>query len=293
MKAVFDRIPLSAIAGVAVGLFVTAMVLIAADARGEEFEGRVGLLAQPMPATDAAAAPYGEVVSLGLPALVELARSPSVLHAAAEGLGTSPEQLAKGVSVELVPASAFVRLAVRAPTEAQAQTAVSAIAKAMVTADLLAPAGKLRLVDERAELTRVAPDRPLAFGLALAAGAVAGLGTGTVITLRRARSGAIEAALDAAGVRHPVTVVREDDEALEDRLAVLCAAAARPARVVAVAPDLADRADELAQRLPDKTGEPTEGSAVIAVIHENSPDEVATVVGLLPRSSVLVAVVLA
>lgn len=293
MKAVFDRIPLSAMAGLAVGLFVTVVVLIAADARGEEFEGRVGLLAQPMPAADAGAAPYGEVVSLGLPALVELARSPSVLQATAEGLGTSPEQLAKGVSVELIPASAFVRLAVRAPTEAQAQTAVSAIAKAMVTADLLAPAGKLRLVDERAELTRVAPDRPLAFGLALAAGAVAGLGTGTVITLRRNRSGAIEAALDAAGVRHPVTVVREDDEALEDRLAVLCSAAARPARVVAVAPDLADRADVLAQRLPDKTGEPSDGSAVIAVIHENSPDEVATVVGLLPRSSVLVAVVLA
>ncbi|MBC6448855.1 hypothetical protein [Actinokineospora xionganensis] len=288
MKAILSRTPLSVLAGLAAGLLMTAIVLIAAEARGEVFEGRVGLLAQPVPD---ARTPYGEVVSLGLPAMVELARSPSVLEAATHGLGISPADLAKSVSVELVPASALVRLAVRAPTEAQAQAAVSAIAKAMVGADLLAPAGKLRLVDERAELTRVAPDRPLAFGLALAAGAVAAFGTGTAITLRRARS--VKAALDAAGVRHRVTVAREDDTDLADRLAVLCAAAARPARVVAAAPDLADRADALAERLPDKTGEPGDGSAVIVMVHKENPEEVATVVGLLPSSSVLVAVVLA
>jgi hypothetical protein len=290
VKAILARTPLSVLAGLAVGLLTTAIVLIAAETRGEVFEGRVGLLAQPVPG---AQTPYGEVVSLGLPAMVELARSPSVLQTAAQGLGTSPEELAKGVSVELVPASALVRLAVRAPTEAQARAAVSAIAQAMVAADLLAPAGKLRLVDERAELTKVAPDRPLAFGLALAAGAVAGLAASTVVTLRRARSSGVAAALDAAGVRHQVTVAREDTTDLADRLAVLCAAADRPARVVAAAPDLADRADALAERLPDKTGEPGDGSAVIVMVHERSPEEVATVVGLLPRSSVLVAVVLA
>ncbi|SDI84037.1 hypothetical protein SAMN05192558_102322 [Actinokineospora alba] len=288
MKAILTRTPLSVLAGLAAGLLMAAVVLIGAEARGEVFEGRVGLLAQPVPG---AQTPYGEVVSLGLPAMVELARSPSVLEAATHGLGISPAELAKSVSVELVPASALVRLAVRAPTEAQAQTAVSAIAKAMVTADLLAPAGKLRLVDERAELTRVAPDRPLAFGLALAAGAAATLATATVVTLRRARS--VGAALGAAGVQHAVTVVREDDTDLADRLAVLCAAAARPARVVAVAPDLADRADALAERLPDKTGEPGDGSAVIVMVHKENPEEAATVVGLLPLSSVLVAVVLA
>lgn len=288
MKAILDRTPLSVLAGLAAGLLTAAIVLIGAESRGEVFEGRVGLLAQPVPG---AQTPYGEVVSLGLPAMVELARSPSVLEIATHGLGISPADLAKGVSVELVPASGLVRLAVRAPTDVQAQAAVSAIAKAMVAADLLAPAGKLRLVDERAELARVAPDRPLALGLALAAGAAAALATGTVVTLRRARS--VGAALDAAGVRHPVTVVREDDTDLADRLAVLCAAAARPARVVAVAPDLADRADALAERLPDKTGEPGDGSAVIVMVHKENPEEAATVVGLLPLSSVLVAVVLA
>ncbi|MGH3863633.1 hypothetical protein [Actinokineospora sp.] len=288
MKAIYARTPLSVLAGLLAGLVITAVVLIAAEARGEVFEGRVGLLAQPVPD---AQTPYGEVVSLGLPAMVELARSPSVLEAATHGLGISPADLAKSVSVELVPASALVRLAVRAPTEAQAQAAVSAIAKAMVAADLLAPAGKLRLVDERAELTRVAPDRPLAFGLAVAAGAVAGLATGTVLALRRTRS--VAEALEAAGVRHRVTVAHEDDKDLADRLAVLCAAAARPARVVAVAPDLADRADALAERLPDKTGEPGDGSAVIVMVHKENPAEGAAMVGLLPLSSVLVAVVVA
>lgn len=276
-----------------VGVLVAAAVVLAVEVGGEEYQSRVGLLAGPV--ETAGPAQYGEVVALSLPALVEVARSPSVLSGPARAVGTTPEDLARRVSVELVPASGLARLSVRASTAERAGEAAGLIARAVVDADLLAPAARLRQLD-RPETTRVAPDRPLAFGLALVAAVVAGLGVLAAAHLRRTRAGdRVRAALAAGGAGHPVAVLDDDDPDLMRRLAVLCGAASRPARVVAVAPELAGRAEVLAAELPDRTGEPADGDAVIAVVRRDGGrhDELAAVVGALPATATVVGVVLA
>jgi hypothetical protein len=265
------RIRRSVVAGLLVGL----VVLLATQLRGDEYEARVGLLATPV----AGAPQFGEVVALSLPAVVELARSPSVLAKA--------DAPAADVAVELVPASGLARLTVRAPSAEQASTAVTAIARAVIAANLLTPAGTLRLLDEHPDVTQVAPDRPLGAGLALVAAVVA---TVAAAALWQVRPG-VRAALAAAGIHHPVTTVTADDPDLPDRLTALCAAAARPARVVAVVPTLAKDAANLARRMgvePDSAG-----TAVIAVAPAGRhQDELSTVAGVLPVDAVLVAVVL-
>ncbi len=268
---------------VLVGLAVAALVLTATVLRGEEHQARVSLLAGP---AGPDSPQYGEVTALSLPALVELARSPSVLAKA----GTKADR----VSVELVPASGLARLSVRAPSAGQASNEVAAVAQALLEADLLAPAGKLRLLD-KPEVIRVAPDWPLAIGLAFAAAVAAGLATAAVRHLRRTRTGdGVRAALSAAGVRHPVAVLPDDDPELVQRLSVLLGAAARPARVVAVRPALVERAEALAEQLPDKASEPGDGVALIAVVPRiGRQDELASVVGALPSDSAVVAVVVA
>jgi hypothetical protein len=269
-----------------------AVVLLAVLLRGEEYEARVGLLATPAGPAPGSTAQYGEVVALTLPALVELARSPSVLRAAADGW-TSPEELGEHVAVELVPASGVARLSVRGPSAARAGAAAETIARAMIDAGLLAPAGTLRLLDAAPDVARVAPDRPLGIGLALAAAVVAGVAVLALCQVRRPGNAAVRAALTAAGTHHPVTTARVGDPGLPERLAALCAATGRGARVVAVAPALAREATALARRMP-ASPHPGAGAGVIAVTRARGPqDELATVAGALTADDVLVAVVLA
>ncbi|CAL9416637.1 hypothetical protein SUDANB95_01760 [Actinosynnema sp. ALI-1.44] len=262
------------------GVLVGAVVVVATAFSGEEYQARVSLLAGPQ------GPQYGEVVALSLPALVEVARSPAVVGKA----GTSAER----VSVELVPASGLARLSVRAPAAGQASNEAAAVAAAVVEADLLAPAGKLRVLDAPA-VARVAPDWPLAIGLALVAAVVAGAAVAVVRHLRGTRAvDGVRAALASAGVRHPVAVVPDDDPALVERLTVLCATARRPVRVVPVVPELAGRADELAEALPDKAAEPADGVALVAVVpRDGGREELASVVGARPADTTVVAVVLA
>jgi hypothetical protein len=288
----FARRPV--VAGVVVALLAGVFVLVMTELRGDRYEARVGLLAEPAAPGAAAAPQFGEVVSLTLPALVELARSPSVIRAAAATAGLTPDELTDGVSVELVPASGLARLAVVGPSAEQSGAAVTAIARAMIDADLLAPAGALRLLDPRPDVAQVAPDRPLGLGLALAAAAVAGVLTGALRHLRGGRSGTstVRTALTSAGVRLPVTMLSAADPDLAGRLRTLCDAAARPVRVVAVAPDLAARADELAGQLPGTSAEPSAPVVVVARAGRRQ-DELAAVAGVLPGDAVVVAVVLA
>jgi capsular polysaccharide biosynthesis protein len=284
------RRPLPVSLGVA--LLVALTVVLAVELGGAEYESRVGLLAVATDPGESAQAGFGEVVALSLPALVEVARTPTVLRATADELGTTTDDLARRVSVELVPASGLARLSVRASTADQAAQAATRIAQTVVDADLLSPVARLRLLD-RPETTQVAPDRPLGFGLALVAGIVAGLAAFAVGHLRRTRSrDDVRAALTAGGVRRPVAVLPDDDPDLARRLAVLCEASARPARVVAVVPELTDRAEGLAAELPDKTGEPADGDAVIVLAPAaGRPEELAAVVGALPTTATVVAVV--
>ncbi|MFB9689015.1 hypothetical protein [Amycolatopsis plumensis] len=280
----------SLVPSVAVALLVGALVLLVGLTRGEEYQGRVSLLAGPAAADGA---PYGEVVSLALPALVELARSPSVLAAAAPVSGYGPDELGRNVSVELVPASGLARLSVRASSAEQAGAAAMALGKAMIDADLLAPAGKLRTLDSRPEVIPVAPDAPLVGGLALVGAVAAGLATAAVrrLTPFGAGPGPVRRALAAAGTHRPVAVLREEDPSAADRLAVLCRAAGRPVRVLPVTPSLSEVAAKLAAGLPEESGE---GAAVVAVTAEGRDQaELTATVGVLPADTVLVAVVLA
>ncbi|WP_410597404.1 hypothetical protein [Amycolatopsis sp. lyj-23] len=280
----------TAVSSAAVALLAGALVLIVGLTRGEEYQGRVSLLAGPAAADGA---PYGEVVSLALPALVELARSPSVLQAAAPVSGYAPDELAGQVSVELVPASGLARLSVRAPSAERAGATAKALAKAMIDADLLAPAGKLRTLDPRPEIIPVAPDVPLVTGLALVGAVAAGLATAALrrLTPGGGGPGPVRRALAAAGVHRPVAVLHEEDPAAADRLAVLCRAAGRPVRVLPVQPDLTETAAKLAAGLPEESGE---GASVVAVTPagRHHPDLTAAV-AVLPADAVLVAVVLA
>lgn len=280
----------SVVSSVVVALLVGALVLVVGLTRGAEYQGRVSLLAAPAAADGA---PYGEVVSLALPALVELARSPSVLAAAAPVSGYSADELAGHVAVELVPASGLARLSVRAPSAEQAGAAAMALGKAMIDADLLAPAGKLRTLDARPDVVTVAPDVPLVGGLALVGAVAAGLATAAVrrLTPGGAGPGPVRRALAAAGVRRPVAVLREEDPSAADRLAVLCRAAGRTVRVVPVTPSLTEVAAKLAAGLPEESGE---GASVVAVTAGGrNQAELTAAVGVLPVDAVLVAVVLA
>ncbi|HEX6339640.1 hypothetical protein [Umezawaea sp.] len=291
----------------AVALAVGALVLVVGVLRPAEHQGRVGLLAEPVVAADSGTtAQYGEVVSLALPALVELSRSPSVLQAAAGVSGYPPAELAAHVSVELVPASGLARLSVRARSPQQAGAAASAIARSLVEADLLAPVGRLKVLDDKPDVVQVAPDGPLSIGLALAAGVMAGVALAVVRRLRTTRGQEdVRRALAAAGTRHPVLTADWADPALAERLALLCRAAGRPARVVAATPELVARAEELSDRLvlahparvlvPDLGGrhERGRGDAVVALTRRGAQDDLTAAVGVLPEDAVLVAVVFA
>ncbi|MEC3977320.1 hypothetical protein [Amycolatopsis sp. H20-H5] len=304
MKTLLGRIPpaltRSLVVALVVGVLVGVLVLVVGLTRGAEYQGRVSLLAGPAQQTEGPAPQYGEVVSLALPALVELARSPSVLQAAAPVSGYSPDELGNRVSVELVPASGLARLSVRAASAQQAGAAALAIAKSMIDADLLAPVGKLRTLDKQAETIEVAPDRLLVIGLALAAAVAAGVAAAAILRLRsgrgRADEEAVRRALSAAGSHSPVTLLREADPAVADRLAVLCRAAGKTARVLAATPALAEQAAKLSAGIP--AGDQSEvdaGTAVIVVTHagRTKQDELTAAVGVLPYTATLVAVVLA
>lgn len=309
-RRVADRIGRPLVAGALAAVIAGGGVLLAAELAGEEYEGRVSLVAGPV--AGGGAAQYGEVVSFTLPALAELARSPSVLATAAADTGGDAAVLADAVSVELVPASGLARLTVRVPSRELAGDAATAIARAMIKADLLAPAAALRVLDQRPDVIQVSPDRPLGLGLALAASAATGVAVGSLRHLRRTSAeAAVRAALSS---RPPVVTLRAATDDLTERLARLCVVAGRPPRVLAVNADAEPTARALENRLtrrlngdladpvgltastlvPRVAGEPVLGDAVVAVTRGGRrQDQLATVAALLPESSVLIAVVLA
>jgi hypothetical protein len=91
----------------------------------------------------------------------------------------------------------------------------------------------------------------------------------------------------------PVLTLRADDPDLPDRLARLCTAAGRPPRVVPVTDALAPTARSIERRMTVRTDE-SEGDAVVAVAPAGRRQEqLAAVAGVLPPSSMLIAVVLA
>lgn len=295
MKELLTRIPRTAALSAAVGLLIGSLVLVVGLSRDEQYQGRVSLLAEPVGLAEGSVAQYGEVVSLALPALVELARSPSVLQSAAPVSGYSPEELGRRISVELVPASGLARLSVRTASAEQADATASALGKALVDAKLLAPVGRLRPLDAKADVAVVAPDTSLVIGLALVAAVAAGLATAAIRRSTPSKPGggprSVRRALLAAGIQRPVAVLRGDDPAITDRLSVLGLATGQPIRVVPVAPEYSETAAKLAAAL--SADQNRSGSSVVAVAGRRSRDELTAAAGVLPAEAVLIAVVLA
>lgn len=293
---------------VTVGLAVLAALLVGGASFSAiafapaEFQGRIGLIAGPAGGDDASTAQFGEVVQLGMPAVAELVRTPAVLDAAAAGTGVAPAELADTISVEYLPSTGVARIAVRAGTAQQAGDLAVAVARGVVDADLLAPVADLRLLDGRADVAQVGPDVPLALGLALVAGSVAGVGALALRHLARPSTRGrlrIADALALAGASHPVIVLDAADPDLVGRLAVLQRAAARPLRVIGTGPGTAGRVDALTGDL--RAGGATlqvnghaDRAAVVALLDRShtEPDDVTAAVGALPDVTAVVAVVL-
>jgi glycosyltransferase involved in cell wall biosynthesis/capsular polysaccharide biosynthesis protein len=295
----------------ATALLTAAAVLLvggatygAVAAGDPQYQGRIGLVAAPVQGGGGAVgAQFGEVVQLGMPAVAELVRTPTVLDAAAAAVpGTDTDELADAISVEYVPETGVARLAVRADTAEHADVLALAVARGVVSADLLAPVARLRTLDDRADVSRISPDGALAAGLALVAAVVAALGVLSVRHLVRpsaVRRLQITDALTLAGASRPVTVLDSTDPDLVARLSVLQDASARPLRVIGAGPGSADRVQALTGALREggavlQVNGNADRAAVVAVLDRTrtGDEDVAAAVGALPDASTLVAVVL-
>jgi capsular polysaccharide biosynthesis protein len=289
----------SALAGLVVGGLVTVAVMM----RPPEFDGRIGLVAVPVTATEGSADEYGEVVSLGLPALTELARSPSMLRDVAASVPNSPpvEELFESVTVELVPGSGVARLTVRADDGALAGALAEQLTRRVIDADVLSPSARLRALDTQADIQQVSPNLQLGIGLALIAAVLAALTTAVYLRSFRPHVRGSSPILDAladVGSR-PVAVLDGRDPVLVNRILVLQQAANRPLRVVPVGPGLDGRVNSLSGALSENdarlsvNGDATR-AAVVAVMdkRQSRSEELAATVHALPPESVLVAVVL-
>lgn len=290
--------------GAVVGMLVAAVVQLTAVLQPPEFQGRIGLLALPAvpvsaePNAPQAAASYGEVVSLALPSLTELATTPSVLEAVSNAVPGAPPaaQLRKAVGVELLAGAGVARLSVTAGDERLAAALAEALAREVIRADVLAPTAVLRELDDTATVIQTSPDPLLAGGMSLAAGVVVAAASIAVLRPRR-RGGSDTEILEAvsrAG-RGPVAVLDGADPALLGRIAALQRAANRPVRVVGASPDLQDQVAILERGLPPlgRNGE-VERASVLTVVdrHRTSPDELTATLVSLPSQATLLGVVL-
>lgn len=290
---------------IAVGLLVTLALLLVGARQSDSYEARVSFLAVPVaqPVDQATQAQYGAIVSLGLPALSEIVRSPPVLQRALPG--ASPEELnvlADDTIVELVPSSAVARITVRNRDPRLAAVLVTSISDAVVRADLLAPVARLRPLDSSPVVRDTSVSVVLLAGLCV----VTGLGAAVVtflgrrlVTRRPDDDSAVRAALTEIGLHRSVAIIASDREALTDRITVLREAVGRPLRVVAASASpcspVAAVRDEL--RVAAARGvEPCDedgGTAVILAVDQEHTDaaELASVIHALPDDAKVVAVV--
>lgn len=283
------------------GVLVFAAVLAAVLAAPVSYQGTVGMVARPTTGSsavisgDVASTGYGEVVSLALPALPELAVSPSLLAAVASEVPGSPaaEALRPDVSVELVPGSGVARVGVRADDPDRAAALAESLSRRIEAAGPLAPAGVLAPVDRRAVVSEVSPGPVLGAGLALVAGLVAAAAVAALLLPRRrdVPHAALLRAVAATG-REPVAVLDVADPVLRERLRLL--AGDTVPRVVAAGPGLEDPVRALAAGLGSVDGGPGERRTVVAVADRlrTGTDELSGTVAALPADADLVAVVL-
>lgn len=290
------------VAAVLTFVVVFGAVIAALLLRPAAYDARIGLLAVPrtIPA-ETERADFGVVVANSLPALVEVAHSTSAVSSAAErvpGAPADPRAIAEGVTVELVPASGLARLTVRAGDPDVAAGLAGELANNLVRANLLSPAAALRVLDPVPTVQQASPDLPLAVGLALAAGVIAGsavLGAAALWWPHPRRR--LRRLLGEAGVGHAVAVV-DDDASVggPEELRLLRESVGRPLRLVASEPRFVATAARLSDALGLQPVSPADERriAIGLVTHlAAGPGELRSAIGALPDPREVVAVILA
>jgi len=258
---------------VVVALVVGVGTWFAAVSAPAQYEARVDLLAAPLPTADPAVSDlFPAVAANSLPAVIDVTRSPSVLAHAAESVAGAPPpgELAAQVVVDVIPQSLLTRITVRAPTPAAAGGLVTVIADGVIDRDLLAPVGRLRVVDADPVVRQIAPDRLFAAGLAMTAGAATGAALLTLAALvRPTRRRRLDTVLAAAGITRPVAIVDSRSPSATADLAVLVRASGRRARVVALQTGAQRDAERLSEVLAESgmdMAPAADGAAVVGVV---------------------------
>ncbi|TCK20883.1 glycosyltransferase [Pseudonocardia endophytica] len=283
------------------GVLVFAAVLAGVLAAPAGYQGTVGMIARPdaggssVASGEAPSTGYGEVVALALPALPELATSPSILDGVSSDVPGAPSGTAirPDVSVELLPGSGVARVSVRNDDPDTAAALAQALAARIEASRPLAPAGTLSPVDARAVVTEVSPGTTIGAALALLAGLVAAAVVAALLLPRR-RSvphAALLRAVTATG-RAPVAVLDVADPVLRERLRLL--AGDTVPRVVAAGPGLEDPVRALAADLEASRPEPGGRRPVVAVAdrRRTGTGDLTGTVAALPADADLLAVVL-
>jgi hypothetical protein len=297
------------VAGLVAGVLVGAAVAGALLARPAVFEGESSLIARPVSdILTPASTQFGEVVALGLPALPELAASPSVLGRVVAAVPGAPsaDELAGDVDVALVPGAGVARVTVRAGSAELAGALTVAVVQALIATDVLEPAARFEALDDTPRVSDVGPTPASALAIGLAAAIVAGVVAALVAGRMRSRATdvrGIQAALERAG-HPPVAVLDGSDRTLGDRISALQRASGRPVRVLAVGPGRAERVVEIRRGLGEHDvpvdgddADPTAArvpASVVAVLdaRATTPDELAAATATLPEKSAVIAVVL-
>jgi hypothetical protein len=288
------------------GLLVAAAAVLLLLNRPTVYAAENALIARPQAATadsPGAADQFGEVVALGLPALPDLAVSPTVLGRVAARVPDGPpaDELGRDVQVSLVPGAGVAKLVVTADDPARAKALATALVDALVATDILEPAARLEPLDPEPQVTVVGTSLPTVLGIGLVVALV--VGGGTYAGLRRIRPPGtdvheVHSALTRAG-RPTVAVLDGRDPTLTDRLCALQRAGGLPLRIITVGPGQTDRAEELGSAVRERgvqmssmNGAPT---SVVAILEARTtrPDELTAVAAALPDRSVMLAVVLA
>jgi capsular polysaccharide biosynthesis protein len=299
MNTVRQLLRRSIVQAILVAVLVGVATWFIAIQRPAEYEARVDLLASPRQDADSTTlSQFPGVASQSLAAVIDVAHSPSVLAEAsgAAGGAPGPAELFNVVLVDVVPASFLARLSVRASSPEVARQLIVTIAAEVIAKDLISPVGQLRLLDDEPSVKRVAPDRFLAAGLALVAGAAAAVAALALNALiRPSKRQRVKRALAAAGISQPVALVDCDDPGAVAEIGVLSAASARPVRVVALTPSSEPDAASLSSALasagvPITDGRSDRAVSVVGVASETAVERLSWAVAALPEEAQLIAV---
>jgi hypothetical protein len=197
-------------------------------------------VATPVAQTSSGAPGYASVVSLMMPALPEVALSDPVLRAAQTQIpGLDDRELARRLTVQVVPGSGVARITATGGSPQEATTLLNIAVQEVNRSDLLAPVGRFRIVgDVASAATRDQLDLLFVLGTSAAAGVLVGLLTVAALQALRPRlltATDVETALRTATSKPVPVIVADKGHGGNDVLVSRLAAAIPPrAQVVTV-----------------------------------------------------------